>query len=355
MSSWKIHNTGDAKPTNLDWLWKGYLATGKIALLDGDPAMGKSLLMLDLIARLSRGAAMPDGSIPPQPLTSMLISAEDDLADTILPRAQAANADLSRLIVPDFGDQLPRLPHDIPALEESIVEHHVKLVVIDPLMAFLPPNVTASVDQCVRQALSPLATIAIRHNCAIKFVRHLTKRQPSRAIHRGQGSMGIVAAARTAWFVAPNPSDPDGRVLTVSKSNVGRQPPALGFRVVESPSGQPVIEWTGPVNQSADNLCEKKRSTQVKPRDRAIDWLKRQLADGPKKCADLYAAAAEVGIPERTLDRAKEQLPARSHRTYDYESCRGEWFWYDSDADWPKNPPFKKPFEYPPLPPLEEM
>ncbi len=133
------------------------------------------------------------------------------------------------------------------------------------------------------------------------------------------------------------------------KSNVGRRPPALGYRVIESTTGEPAIEWTGPVDLSADGLCQKKISTMVKACDRAIDWLKRELADGPRKASELHTAAAEAGIPERTLRRAKIDLPARSHRLWDHKANRGEWYWYDPDAPWPKQAPFKKPFELPPV------
>jgi hypothetical protein len=263
---------------------------------------------------------------------------------------------------------VPRFPDDIPALEELVRDRGADLVVIDPLMAFLPPNVAANLDQCVRQALTPLAGVAARTGCAVLLVRHLTKRGRDRAVHRGQGSMGIVAAVRTVLFVAPHPdeSGPDVgvrnlgpeaalplRVLAVAKSNVGRRPPALGYRVVESASGRPVVEWTGPADLTADEVCRgKKSAVELRTRDRAIDWLKRELAGGPRKAADLYAAAAAAGIPERTLERAKAALPARSHRAFDHKADRGEWYWYDPDAPWPKNAPFKKPFELPPLEPL---
>jgi hypothetical protein len=353
MPPWKAELCCDVRPTTLDWFWPLYLPRGTIAILDGDPGMGKSLLTIDLIARLSRGGPLPDGSPVPRPCTSVLLSAEDDPADTIRPRAEAAGADLSRLVVPDPGGRVPRFPDDIPALEELVRDRGAEFVVIDPLMAFLPPNVAANLDQCVRQALTPLAAVAARTGCAVLLVRHLTKQGRDRAMHRGQGSMGIVAAVRTGLLVAPHPDDPAGRVLAVSKCNVGRHPPALGFRVVESPSGQPVVEWAGPVDLTADEVCRgKKAAAELRARDRAIDWLKRELAGGPRKAADLFAAAAAAGIPERTLERAKAALPARSHRAFDHKADRGEWYWYDPDAPWPKNAPFKKPFELPPLEPL---
>jgi hypothetical protein len=106
----------------------------------------------------------------------------------------------------------------------------------------------------------------------------------------------------------------------------------------------------GAVELTADGLCQKKADTKVKACDRAIDWLKRELANGPRKSVELYALAAEAGIPERTLERAKEALDIESHKTWDHKESRGEWYWYDPDAPWPKKAPFRKPFQMPPLP-----
>lgn len=347
MPPWTAELCCDVRPSRLDWLWPGYLARGKLAVLDGDPAMGKSLLTLDLIARLTRGGQMPDGAPVPRPGTAVLLSAEDDPADTIRPRAEAAGADLSRLVVPTFGDRVPRFPEDLAALEELVRDRSAELVVIDPLMAFLPPGVAANLDQCVRQALTPLGKLAARTGCGILFVRHLTKVPREEVIRRGQGSMGIVASVRTALYAMPHPADPDRRVLTVTKTNVGRTPVPLGYDLVES-AGQPVVRWAGPADLTAEAPAGGLRA-----RDRAIDWLKKELAGGPRKAADLYAAAAAAGIPERTLDRAKKELPAGSHRTWDRKQQRGEWYWYDPDARWPKDAPFEKPYEAPPPEPFD--
>jgi hypothetical protein len=368
MTRWKARLCSEIRPTALEWLWPGYLARGKLALLDGDPGLGKSLITLDLIARLTRGSPLPDGSPVARPITCAILSTEDEPGDTIRPRAEAAGADLDRLVLPDPGDRPARFPDDLSALEELIVERGIEFVAIDPLMAFLPPGVAANLDQCVRKALTPLASLAAWTGCAIELVRHLAKRPSERAIVRGQGSMGIIGAVRTALFVAPynrrsapcadpGPAVPPPLpappcVLAVSKTNLGRTPPALGYRVIELPDKQPQIEWLGPVDRTADGLCAGKPSAGLKMRERAVDWLKRELADGPRPAAAVYAAAAQAGIPERTLERAKQELPARSHRTWDEDEERGEWHWYDPDAPWPAAAPFEKPYELPPLPPL---
>jgi hypothetical protein len=341
-SGWTVEWGSEIRPVEVDWLWPGYLARGKLAVLEGDPGMGKSLLTIDLMARLSRGGPFPNGAPLQEARTSILLSAEDDLADTVRPRAEAAGADLDRLLFPRFPDQLPLLPDEIEDLEFLMLKHRPALAVLDPLVAFLPPHLAVSNDQCMRLALTPLASSSAHFRCAVLAVRHLTKNPRDRAIYQGQGSLGIVAAARTALFVGPHPTDPDQRVLAVSKSNVGAQPPALGYRIVGTPAG-PKIEWTGPVDVTADGLCERrKRLAALRPRERAVDWLRRELAAGPRPAADVYAAVAAAGIPERTLERAKKELGAPSHRAT-VAAGRGEWYWYDPDAAWPAGAAFAKP------------
>ncbi|HKB06631.1 MAG TPA: AAA family ATPase, partial [Gemmataceae bacterium] len=253
MSRWEADLCSEVAPVVLDWLWPGYVPRGKLVILDGDPEMGKSLLTIDLIARLSRGGQLPDGSPLSRAHTSVLISAEDGRADTIRPRAEAAGADLSRLILPRFGGRVPRFPEEIAGLEELIVDRGVDLVVLDPLMAFLPPSVAANLDQCVRLALSPLSQLAFWTGCTILLIRHLTKKWWTRALLRGQGSVGIAAAVRAGLLVGPHPDagvgaaagvPPSGgagaddrrkaglqrasqRVLAVAKTNLEVRPPSL--------------------------------------------------------------------------------------------------------------------------------
>lgn len=341
--------TSDVRPSAVEWLWPHYLAKGKLTVLDGDPEAGKSLVSIDLAARLSRGGPLPDGVPLDRPMTSLFLTAEDGGEDTVRPRLEAAGADLGRVVLAGGPDgRAFRLPDDLPALEELIAGLAIDFAVIDPLMAFLPPRVAANLDQCVRQALNPLAELAARTRCTVLLIRHLTKQLSVRALYRGQGSVGIVAACRTGLLLGRHPDDPAVRVLAVTKSNLGPRPPALGLRVRGGVC--PVVEWGGPVDLTEEAAC--RPAARLGAKDRATDWLRRELAAGPRTAADLFAAAAAAGIPEKTLKRAKQGLPAESHRTYDRQASRGEWYWYDPDAPWPADAPFRKPLGLEPLPDL---
>ncbi len=335
---------------SVQWLWEPYIPRAKLTLLDGDPGVGKSFITIDLAARLSRGGPLPNGSVPPRPHTTLLLSAEDSVADTIRPRAEAAGADLDRLITIDLLNGPPVLfPAQIPELEEMIRHHAADLVVIDPLMAFLPPEVAATVDQCVRRVLGPLAAVAGRTDCAILLIRHLRKHLTGRALHRGLGSMGIIAAARSALLAIRRIDDPARGVLAVTKANVAGDLPSLEY-CIRGQDDRAVVEWSGPVELSAD-AAMKRPDAPLRLRDQAVLWLQRELANGPRRVVELLEGAAKAGIPERTLERAKAELRASSRKVKFKD--RSEWYWYDPTSKWPKDAPFKKPLPGE-LPPLED-
>lgn len=330
--------------TAVHWLWERYLPRGKLALLDGDPGVGKSLLAIDVAARLSRGGPLPDGSLVVRPCVTLLLSAEDG-PDTTRPRAEAAGADLARIVSVSRMDGLPlSLPSQLRDLEQLIRSHDAELVVIDPLMAFLAPEAAANADQCVRRALTPLAEVAAYTGAAILLVRHLCKSEPARAVLRGLGSVGIIGAARTGLLAAKHPADPSLGVLAVSKSNLAACPPSLGYRVKSEAAGRPVVEWVGPLGTTAEGLGRPEAA--LRPRDRAALWLAAELATGPRRVPELLARAAEAGIPERTLRRAKDDSGVCARRLA--REGAQEWYWYDPAAPWSADAPFERPHDLPP-------
>jgi len=152
--------------------------------------------------------------------------------------------------------------------------------------------------------------------------------------------MGIIGAARTGWLAGPHPADPTLGVLAVTKTNIAREVKSLGYRIVPGANDLPVVEWTGPVDLTADAVGGKP-PTKMPARDRAGGWLREQLANGPRRASDLMTAAAEAGIPEKTLYRAKEILRVQSKKLQ--AGGTAEWYWYDPNAPWPADAPFKKP------------
>jgi hypothetical protein len=156
--------------------------------------------------------------------------------------------------------------------------------------------------------------------------------------------------------VARHPDDPDLRVLAAPKSNLVREAPSLGFRVKTDGEGRPVVEWAGPVAVSADELGRRpeKPERALRARERASDWLRGELAAGPRKAGDILAAAAAANIPEATLRRAKADLGVKAKQVHDHKVQQSEWYWYDPSAAWPADAPFRQPRPWD-LEPLGEL
>jgi hypothetical protein len=323
----------DVEPAHVEWLWHARIPRGMVTLIDGEPKLGKSTLTLDLAARVTTGSPMPGDTelARRSPANVILMTAEDHLAVTIRPRLDAAGADATRVHAlvampkPKEPDAPPMLtPDDITRLAAVIVEHTATLVVIDPLMAYLPGDVDAYRDQDVRRVLRALAAVAERTGAAIVIVRHLRKGAGS-ALHRGGGSIGIAGAARSVLFVGVDPDDADARVIAVSGMNLARPAPALRWRFV--PAGDVArVEWFGVAEGvTADDLAAlpepKDRLTQADEPDaidEAVDALRSLLATGPKPSKEVELDAREMtGASPRTLKRARKKLGVRATKTAD--------------------------------------
>jgi len=300
-----------AKPVR--WLWRGRIPLGKLTVLDGDPNLGKSLLTVDAAARVTRNDTMPDStrSDIDGPSGVVLLSAEDDLEDTIRPRLEAVGADCTRIellvrVKDPQGERGPTIA-DIDALEEAIQKTRASLVIVDPLMAYLPDERDSHRDQDIRRALAPLAALAARTGVAVLVVRHLNKSSGGNPLYRGGGSIGIIGAARSGLLVALDPNDPDGgrRILAVTKANLAALPPALAFHV-ETQDDVPRIVWEGETSHTAEALLavrlpEDERSAL----DETVEFLLATLAEHDLPAAEVKAAARPAGIAKRTLERAR--------------------------------------------------
>lgn len=296
----------DVQPKEVEWLWEPWIPLGELTILDGDPGVNKSSFTLDLAARVSTGREMPDGTSGMKGCVLALLG-EDSLEKTIVQRLTAADADLNR-ITTFRGSVL--LPDRLESVEAAIAQTQAKLLLIDPLMAFL--GCDANGDQTVRRALTPLKEIADKTNCAVVMVRHLTKRGGKHSLYRGSGSIGIVAATRSALLIGKSPDEPHYRVLCHLKSNLGPLAPSLLFEPVDL-GGSVVIEWRGECEYTADDILSPTSKNEGKL-SAAMSFLTTTLEGGPVPQKEIKAKAIEEGIALRTLDRAKEILQVISTR-----------------------------------------
>jgi hypothetical protein len=312
-------------PSPLQWLWPGRIAAGRITLIDGDPGEGKSLLALDMAARLTSVREFPDGYRPAEPASVLVLTAEDGLKDTVLPRLAATGADLARVYVwSEDGSGPPVFPAWCARLKEMIEQSKARLVVLDPFFAFLGVEIASLNDLMIRRALKPMAELAAATGTAFMLIRHLGKGNVGKqAAHRGLGSIAILGTARTAFLVAKDPTHAGLRVLACTKNNLAVFPPSLGFRLTDA-GGVAKIDWTGPVERTADDLVQPiRRRGQAVPQ--ALSFLQELLTQGPYNREVLLEQAERAGMSLRTLERAKAELGVLSEQKR--EQGRNVWYW----------------------------
>ncbi|MGC2736498.1 MAG: AAA family ATPase, partial [Candidatus Acidiferrales bacterium] len=322
----------DIKPQPLRWLWPSRIPLGKLTLLVGDPGLGKSLLTIDIAARVSRGVSFPDSAIC-EAGAVIMASAEDDPADTVRPRLDAADADVSRIhtlegvrVTRSDGSACERpfqLELGIEALEGALSQMPgVRLIVIDPISAYLG-NSDSNSNAEIRGLLAPLAALAARHHVAFLCVTHLRK-SPGTAVHRAIASIAFTAAARASWAVAADPSDPARRLMLAVKQNLGPDVGGLAFRITAE-NGLPRLNWEkGAVTLSANDVLGSAEGRESQDaHHEAESWLQSILAKGPVPVPEIEAAVKSVGLSWATVRRAKESLAVVAEKS----GYHGGWQW----------------------------
>jgi hypothetical protein len=340
----------DVIPKPVEWLWPGRIAVGKITVVPGDPGLGKSFITLDLAARVTTGRGFPDRPGETfEPGGVVLLSAEDDLNDTVRPLFDAAGADISRITALQAVKRIDRstgatiensfcLATDLESLEEAIIETpKCRLVIVDPVSAYLG-SVESHTNAAVRGVLAPLAVLAAKHKVAIVVVTHLRKGEGP-AMYRSMGSLAFVAAARGVWAVAPDPCDPTGRrrLFLPVKNNLGNDLTGLAYTLstTHSPNDQPVVEWdSAPVTISADEALgaghggngDGRSDDAGSALEEAMDWLREILAEGPVPTTEVQETAREAGLSWATVKRARPKIGAKAKR--DGFGRGGSWLWH---------------------------
>lgn len=303
----------------VEWLWRRYLPLGYITILDGEPDKGKSLMTLDLIARVTTGGRMPDGTRGIEPAGAVLWTVEDGLADVIKPRLERAGADCDRIAhrtvaVDSEGHSRGLTVADTERMRRDIQRVNAKLVVLDPLSAFLG-KADSHRDSDVRAALAPMQALLHEMGVGSAFVRHLTKAEGGSAMTRGLGTIAGTAVARSVLIVGREEQGEPMCVLARTKGNLGPAAPSLRYQPVGDPNDEdapPWIEWHGVSDKTADELVAVQEPPS-KLRD-AEAFVREHLSDGPVKTDDLNKAAKSEGIADHTLRRAKEKLGVTSRR-----------------------------------------
>jgi putative DNA primase/helicase len=321
----RVARASEIRPTKVRWLWRNWIAGDRLVLAGGRPGDGKSTLAIDLAARFSTGSPMPDRSRPDAPINVAVLSAEDSANDTIVPRLLAAGANLDRVsivggLVDEFNIERPwLLPQNVPELREFIKSAEIRLLIIDPLSAFQSSGVDAHRDGEVRAMLLPLSNMAAELECAVLAIRHHRKGGAADARDAGGGSIAYTAAARIEWTVGTDPADRTRRVLAVSKSNIGKTPRSLVYRIEQDEEWDTNrIHWEGASDLLASDLtAERKDGDERGAVDEAEDFLRTALADGPVLSKELDRQAKEAGVSPAALRRARQRLRLKPRKQPD--------------------------------------
>jgi hypothetical protein len=329
----------EAKPVS--WLWPGRIARGKVSIIAGNPGLGKSQVTASIAAIVTTGGRWPVDRTQCAPGDVVFLSAEDDPADTLRPRLEAAGANLNRVHVIDSvisgytgeGKQQNRafsLQRDLEALSAKLAElRDVAAVVIDPITAYLG-EVDSHRNAEVRALLAPLSDLAAQHGTAIIGVSHLNKSAGTEALMRVTGSLAFVAAARAAYLVAQDPENPTRRFFLPMKNNLGPQSAGLAFRIeaatVQSPGGTlqaSLVAWDAdPVSTTADEVMRTQAPEHSSALREAEEWLEETLTE-PRPAGEVSLMAVAAGISRKTLRRASESLGIVKEKT----GMKGGWIW----------------------------
>lgn len=327
----------DVKPVEVRWLWPGRVPLGRITLLVGRPGEGKSLLTTYMASRVTTGSPWADAAACPKG-SVILISAEDDAADTIRPRLDAHHADAKRVhllsmvrkIGTDGGRQDVMFTlADLASLEAALRKcPDCRLIVIDPIGSFLGVKTDAHRDNEVRGVLAPIAKLAEKHGVAVVVVAHRRKSAGGFADDLALGSRAFTGIARAVWHLTRDGENKPRRLLLPGKNNLAPEGNGLAFTIIGNP---PTVAWErDPVAMTADDALmtengnpEKKPGPKPEARNQAAEWLQYLLRDGPVPSARIKEEVKEAGYVWRTVHRAKDELGIKPYR----EQFGGAWMW----------------------------
>ena len=304
----------------VEWMWRPYIPYGRITVIQGDPGEGKTTFALQIAAMLSTGHQFPECERAASPQNVIYQSTEDGIADTVKPRLIAAGANCERIAFID--DSSHPLSLDDQRLEHAIQKCHARLLVLDPLQAFIGANSDMHRANDMRPLLHKLASIAERTHCAVIIIGHMNKATGAKGVYRSLGSIDITAVARSILLIGRIKNDPTIRVMAQLKSNLAPEGRSVAFEML--PGGG--IRWIGYYNITADDLLNGNAAQHDSKLLLARTILREVLAEKSILCADVYALCKKHGIGERSVDSAKRLENIKSIKMPD------GWYWIMEEA-----------------------
>jgi putative DNA primase/helicase len=334
----------DIVPEAIDWTWRNRIAQGKLALIAGEPGLGKSQLATKIVATETTAGDWPCGEGRAKGGSAMMLCAEDGAADTIVPRLMAAGADLKRVHIVSAvadrdrqGNRSFNLQADLDILENHLTRiADVRLIVIDPISSYMG-KVDSHKNTDVRSVLEAAGEMASRRRVALLGITHFSKGGGQKAINQFIGSIAFIAAARTAYAVMADPEDETRRLFMPVKNNLAPMGKGLAFRMEQRLLPGDIVASSvafepEPVAGTADGILAANNDSGAdkSARSEAVEFLRETLALGPRAATDIKADAEEAGQSWATIKRAKKQigvLAERKAESGDGLGRDGRWYW----------------------------
>ncbi|MFI3166269.1 MAG: AAA family ATPase [Bacillota bacterium] len=313
MTKLKLIKMEDIQSKQVQWLWYPYIPFGKITIVQGDPGEGKTTLALRIAALLSNGSNLPCDSTDREPINVIYQTAEDGLDDTIKPRLEEAGADCSMIKVIDESETALSMLDE--RIEEAINELSAKLIILDPIQAYVGANINMNNANEVRTVMSRIGKVAERNNCAILLVGHMNKGSGSKSSYRGLGSIDFQASARSVLIVGRIKDNPEIRVMAQAKSSLAPEGEAIAFELNKETG----FRWVGHYKISVDELLD--GSDSFSKHELAEKIIMEKLADGECKQSEIMNKAKLSGVSERLMKTVKKELGVKSKKDAE---C---WYW----------------------------
>lgn len=310
----KMIRMSEVQSQEIEWLWYPFIPYGKLTIIQGDPGDGKTTMVLNLAAKLSKGEALDENMKVTEPVNVIYQTAEDGLADTVKPRLELAGADCERIIVIDESDKSLSMVDE--RLEQAIVRTGARLLILDPIQAYLGGGMDMNRANEARDMTKKLGALAEKTKCAIILIGHMNKASGNKAAYRGMGSIDFFAVARSVLLVGRVEGESNTRAVVQIKNNLAAFGHPKAFALSEDG-----FKWLGDYEITGDEVLGG-----ITPKANKMEQAKqmlRELAETQSAVLsnEIFDRANELGISKRTLENAKKELGVQTRK------INNAWYW----------------------------